>query len=102
MVKGVKNVVRYYHHKTVHIDNKDDDVLTIRKGLGILISKDEKGGLNARVRRSRSQRGKKSQGSTAGQKQSSDCVDKAFPPPPSKRTQSSSPSKSAGGSACFN
>ncbi|EEH17372.1 hypothetical protein PABG_07368 [Paracoccidioides brasiliensis Pb03] len=102
MAKGVKNVARYYHHETVRIDNKDDDVLTIRKGLGIPISKDEKGGLNARVRRSRSQRGKKSQGSTAGQKRSSDCVDKAFPPPPSKRTQSSSPSKSAGGSAPFN
>ncbi|EDN08135.1 predicted protein [Histoplasma mississippiense (nom. inval.)] len=102
MAKGVKNVARYYHHETVRIDYKDDDVLTIRKGLGIPISKDEKGGFNARVRRSRSQRGKKSQGSTAGQKRSSDCVDKAFPPPPSKRTQSSSPSKSAGGSAPFN
>ncbi|EGE86152.2 hypothetical protein BDDG_09097 [Blastomyces dermatitidis ATCC 18188] len=81
MMKGVKNVARYYHHETVRIDNKDDDVLTIRKGLGIPISKDEKGGFNARVRRSRSQRGKKSQGSTAGQKRSSDCMDKAFPPP---------------------
>ncbi|EQL30109.1 hypothetical protein, variant [Blastomyces dermatitidis ATCC 26199] len=80
MMKGVKNVARYYHHETVRIDNKDDDVLTIRKGLGIPISKDEKGGFNARVRRSRSQRGKKSQGSTAGQKRSSDCMDKAFPP----------------------
>ncbi|EDN02592.1 predicted protein [Histoplasma mississippiense (nom. inval.)] len=102
MAKGVKNVARYYHHETVRIDNKDDDVLTIRKGRGIPISKDEKGGFNARVRRSRSQRGKKSQGSTAGQKRSSDCVDKAFPPPPSRRTQSSSPSKSAGSSAPFN
>ncbi|EEQ91746.2 uncharacterized protein BDCG_06866 [Blastomyces dermatitidis ER-3] len=101
MMKGVKNVARYYHHETVRIDNKDDDVLTIRKGLGIPISKDEKGGFNARVRRSRAQRGKKSQGSTAGQKRSSDCMDKAFPPP-SKRIQSSSPSKSAGDSAPFN
>ncbi|EER42289.1 conserved hypothetical protein [Histoplasma capsulatum H143] len=102
MAKGVKHVARYYHHETVRIDNKDDDVLTIRKGLGIPISKDEKGGFKARVRRSRSQSGQKSKGSATGQKRSSDCVDKAFPPPPSKRIQSSSPSKSAGGSAPFN
>ncbi|OJD16106.1 hypothetical protein AJ78_03686 [Emergomyces pasteurianus Ep9510] len=98
MAKGVKNVARYYHHETVRIDDKDDDVLAIRKGLSIPISKDEKGGFKAPVRRSRSQRGQKRQGSSTGQKRSSDCVDTAFPPPPSKRTQSSSPSKSAGGS----
>ncbi|KGM91569.1 uncharacterized protein PADG_12344 [Paracoccidioides brasiliensis Pb18] len=103
MVKGVKNVARYYHHETVRIDDKDDDVLAIRKGLCIPISQDEKGGgFKATVQRSRSQRGQKSQSSTAGQKRSSDCVDTAFPPPPSKRTQSSSPSKSAGRSTPFN
>ncbi|EEH33159.1 hypothetical protein PAAG_04212 [Paracoccidioides lutzii Pb01] len=98
MAKGVKNVARYYHHETVRIDDKDDDVLAIRKGLSIPISKDEKGGFKATVRRSRSQREQKRQGSSTGQKRSSDCVDMAFPPPPSKRTQSSSPSKSADGS----
>ncbi|OJD21424.1 hypothetical protein ACJ73_07236 [Blastomyces percursus] len=102
MAKGVKNVVRYYHHETVRIDEKDDDVLAIRKGLTLPISKDEKGDCKATVRHSRSQRGQKSQGSTAGQKRSSDCVDTAFPPPPSKRAQSNSPSKSAGGSSPFN
>ncbi|EDN09429.1 predicted protein [Histoplasma mississippiense (nom. inval.)] len=98
MVKGVKNVARYYHHETVRIDDKDDDVLAIRKGLSIPILKDEKGGYKATVRCSRSQRGQKRQGSSTGQKRSSDCMDTAFPPPPSKRTQSSSSSKSAGGS----
>ncbi|TPX23944.1 hypothetical protein DIZ76_013287 [Coccidioides immitis] len=102
MAKGVKNVARYYHHETVRIDNKDDDVLAIRKGLNIPISKDEKGGFKVTVRHSRSQRGQKSQGSTTGQKRSSDCMDTAFPPPPSKRTQSSSLSKSAGSSTPLN
>ncbi|EDN05678.1 predicted protein [Histoplasma mississippiense (nom. inval.)] len=101
MAKGVKNVARYYHHETVRMDGKVDDVLAIRKGLSIP-TKDEKGGFKATVRRSRSQRGQKSQGSTAGQKRSSDCVDTALPPPPSKRTQSSSPSKPAGGSTQLN
>ncbi|EDN06473.1 predicted protein [Histoplasma mississippiense (nom. inval.)] len=101
MAKGVKNVARYYHHETVRIDGKVDDVLAFRKGLSIP-TKDEKGGFKATVRRSMSQRGQKSQGSTAGQKRSSDCVDTALPPPPSKRTQSSSPSKPAGGSTQLN
>ncbi|EER42840.1 conserved hypothetical protein [Histoplasma capsulatum H143] len=102
MAKGVKNVGRYYHHQTVRIGDKDDDVLAIRKGLSIPILKGGKGGFKASVQRSRSQRGQKSQSSTTGQKRSSDCVDTAFPPPPSKRTQSSSPSKSAGCSTPFN
>ncbi|EDN06586.1 predicted protein [Histoplasma mississippiense (nom. inval.)] len=51
MAKGVKNVARYYHHETVRIDDKDDDVLAIRKGLSLPISKDEKGGFKATVRR---------------------------------------------------
>ncbi|OJD28400.1 hypothetical protein ACJ73_00178 [Blastomyces percursus] len=102
MAKGVKNVARYYHHETVRIDDNDDDILAIRKGLSIPISKDEKGGFKATVRRSKSQGGQKRLGSSTGQKRSSECVDTALPPPPSKRTQSSSPSKSTGGSARFN
>ncbi|OJD26326.1 hypothetical protein ACJ73_02299 [Blastomyces percursus] len=82
--KGVKNVARDYHHETVRIDDKDDDVLTIRRGLSIPISKDEKGSFKARVRRK------------PGQHQH------GIFSPPRKRTQSSSPSKSAGGSAPFN
>ncbi|EGC44934.1 conserved hypothetical protein [Histoplasma capsulatum var. duboisii H88] len=50
MMKGVKHVTRYYHHKTVCIDNKNDDVLTIRKSLSIPISKDEKNDFKMRVK----------------------------------------------------
>lgn len=102
--QGVKNVARYYHHEVVCIDGKDDDVLAIRKCLCIPTSKDENGTLNATVRgnKSRRGRGQKSQGSTPGQKRSSDCLDTAFPPPSSKRTQLSSPTKSTAGSNQFN
>lgn len=102
MACRVKNVARYYHHETVRIEGKDDEILAIRKGLSVPILKDEKGGFKATVRRSSSRRGRKSQGSTAGRKRSSDCVDTALPPPPSKRTQSSSPSKPAGSSIPLN
>ncbi|EGC41923.1 conserved hypothetical protein [Histoplasma capsulatum var. duboisii H88] len=47
MAKRVKHIARYYHHKTVYIDNKNDDVLTIRKSLNIPILKDEKSGFKA-------------------------------------------------------
>ncbi|EGC47255.1 conserved hypothetical protein [Histoplasma capsulatum var. duboisii H88] len=49
MAKGVKYVTRYYHYETVCIDNKDDDVLTIRKSLSISISKDKKNSFKMRV-----------------------------------------------------
>ncbi|EEH42949.2 uncharacterized protein PADG_07769 [Paracoccidioides brasiliensis Pb18] len=93
MKSGVKNVARYYHHETVCINGKEDDVLTIRKGLNIPALNDNKGSSKVKGRRSRSQRGQKSQGSTAGQKRPFDCVDTTTPPPPSKRTQSSSSPK---------
>ncbi|EQL31888.1 hypothetical protein, variant [Blastomyces dermatitidis ATCC 26199] len=67
MMKRVKNVMKYYHHETIHIDVKVDNVLAIQKGLSILM-KDEKGGFKATVQCSMSQRGQKSQGSTTGQK----------------------------------
>ncbi|EEH16178.1 serine/threonine protein kinase [Paracoccidioides brasiliensis Pb03] len=82
---------------------EEGELLQEAMGLCIPISQDEKGGgFKATVQCSRSQRGQKSRSSTAGQKRSSDCVDTAFLPPPSKRTQSSSPSKSAGCSTPFN
>ncbi|KAL2359611.1 hypothetical protein RJZ56_007534 [Blastomyces dermatitidis] len=85
-MKRVKNVMKYYHHETIHIDVKVDNVLAIRKGLSILM-KDEKGGFKATVQCSMSQRGQKSQGSTTGQ---------------NKCTQSSSSFKPAGGSTQLN
>ncbi|EEH34574.2 hypothetical protein PAAG_05623 [Paracoccidioides lutzii Pb01] len=43
MKSGVKNVARYYPHETVCINGKEDDVLTIRKGLNIPALNDNKG-----------------------------------------------------------
>ncbi|OJD13732.1 hypothetical protein AJ78_05844 [Emergomyces pasteurianus Ep9510] len=39
MAREIKNVVRYYHHETVCIGGQEDDVLTIRQGLSVPISK---------------------------------------------------------------
>ncbi|KAM5469182.1 hypothetical protein MauCBS54593_004534 [Microsporum audouinii] len=89
--KGVINVARYYHHETVRINSNCDDVLGIRRGLSIPISKSEQGAKST-TSRSRSRRGQKEHHSALGQKRSSNSVD-ALPPPPSKRTKSSSSTK---------
>ncbi|EQL36688.1 hypothetical protein BDFG_02044 [Blastomyces dermatitidis ATCC 26199] len=96
MESGVTNVARYYFHETVQVDGKDDDVRTIRKGLEA--PKPKQGSLQVALRRSASNRGRASQSSGIGRKRSSDCVDTVFPPPPSKRTQSTSPMKRPAGS----
>ncbi|OAT11031.1 hypothetical protein BDBG_06786 [Blastomyces gilchristii SLH14081] len=96
MESGVTNVARYYFHETVQVDGKDDDVRTIRKGLEA--PKPKQGSLQVALRRSASNRGHASQSSGIGRKRSSDCVDTVFPPPPSKRTQSTSPMKRPAGS----
>ncbi|OJD20264.1 hypothetical protein ACJ73_08402 [Blastomyces percursus] len=71
---GSINVARYYHHETVRINGKSDDILGIRRGLSIPTLKFR----------------------------SSDCVDTLLPLPPSKRTQSISPTKSATNSTPLN
>ncbi|EEH34986.2 hypothetical protein PAAG_06033 [Paracoccidioides lutzii Pb01] len=53
MVMRVKNVMRYYHHKTVHLNGKDDNVLAIQKSLSIPALKDEKGGFRAMMQHMR-------------------------------------------------
>ncbi|OJD10456.1 hypothetical protein AJ78_08541 [Emergomyces pasteurianus Ep9510] len=83
--KAVKNVARYYHHEIVRIDNKDDDILAIRKGLSIPISNDDKGDFEAIARRTRSQRGRMSQGRTAGQKRKRSSTKSAGSPAPLNR-----------------
>ncbi|EEP83047.1 conserved hypothetical protein [Uncinocarpus reesii 1704] len=89
---GVINVARYYHHETVQVDGRDDDVQAIRKGLGIPAARPEQGDLQAALRRSASGRGRASRSIAIGRKRSSDC-NINFPPPNSKRTKSSSPTK---------
>ncbi|EFW13307.1 conserved hypothetical protein [Coccidioides posadasii str. Silveira] len=93
MESGVTNVARYYFHETVQVDGKDDDVRTIRKGLEVPPSKAKQVSLQVAMRTSASNRGRTGRSNGVGLKRSSDCVDTILPPPPSKRTQSSSPTK---------
>jgi hypothetical protein len=100
--KGVVNVARYYHHETVRVGGKDDDVCkNVRKDLeitkatnynarGSIISPNTSG-LHGSTRKGRS-------ASMAGWKRSS--TDTSLPP--SKRTCSSSPTKDRGNSAEWN
>ncbi|OAT14037.1 hypothetical protein BDBG_09127 [Blastomyces gilchristii SLH14081] len=90
---GVTHVARYYHHETVRVDGRADDVLGIRKGLLIPTTGQKRAGAKPASGRSRSRQAHKDSNSITGQKRSSECVDAALPPPPSKRTQSSSPTK---------
>ncbi|KAH8723920.1 hypothetical protein GQ44DRAFT_709364 [Phaeosphaeriaceae sp. PMI808] len=100
---GVENVARYYHHETVRVGGKMDDVLyNVRKGLS------ETGGRNAFQQRrsvlsgpttssvipsaSSSRRGRStSRSKTMTRKRSSSCLQSPMPPP--KRSCSGSPVK---------
>ncbi|EER24607.1 hypothetical protein CPC735_059770 [Coccidioides posadasii C735 delta SOWgp] len=90
MESGATRIARYDFHETVQVDGKDDNVQAIRKGLQVPKSKSKRGSLQVALRGSASNRG--SQSSAISRKRSSDCVD-TIPPPPSKRTQSSSLTK---------
>ncbi|KKZ67072.1 hypothetical protein EMCG_07243 [[Emmonsia] crescens] len=92
MESGVTNVAQYYFHQTVQADGKDDDVRAIRKGLEAPTSKLKQDSLQVSIT-SASNRCCTGRSSTIRWKRSSDCVDTILPPPPSKRTQSSSPAK---------
>ncbi|EEH07624.1 conserved hypothetical protein [Histoplasma capsulatum G186AR] len=90
---GVTNVARYDSHVTVQVDGKDDDIQAIRKGLSVPTVNNQSNSLQELPKRSASNRGRNDPGNSAiGQKRSSDCMDPVFPPP-SKRTQSNSPTK---------
>jgi hypothetical protein len=92
--KDVVNVARYYHHETVHVGGKDDDIRgSVRRDLDITKATNYKpeslmpppstaGRRISRIGRS---------SSIAGRKRSSSCTD--APLPPIKRTCSSSPTK---------
>lgn len=93
---GVVNVARYYHHETVRVRGKDDDVLSnVRKGLDIRTA------TNYRLEcttespnASRVSTSRKGRSSTAGVKRSSSQAGAALPP--SKRSCSASPTKAGG------
>ena len=86
---GVVNVARYYHHETVHVGNKEDDIKSnVRKGLDITQAANFKGARSmSNVRLARN-----CQSSTAIRRKRSSSQTNA-PMPPSKRSCSSSPTK---------
>ena len=98
---GVKNVACYYHHETVHINGRVDDICSnVRKGLS------DMAGRNPLQRRaahtgsiasltssgfSGSRRGRSSSSRTMTRKRSSSSIQASMPPP--KRSCSNSPVK---------
>ena len=95
--KEVVNVARYYHHETVRVGGKDDNIRdNVRKELDIARATNYKPeGLMMPLSTSRVQgstrRGRSTSISSTGRKRSSSCTDASLPP--SKRTCSSSPTK---------
>ena len=95
--KGAVNVARYYHHETVYVGGKTDDIHdNVRKGLDITKSTNysPKGSImplsTSRVQGS-SRSSRSTSISSAGRKRSSSCTNASLPI--SKRTCSSSPVK---------
>jgi len=89
MGKEVVNVARYYHHETVYVGGRDDDIYNIRKGLDITRATNYKPeGLMMPPRPARVQISTR-KGRSSSRKRSSSCAEL----PPSKRTCSSSPNK---------
>jgi hypothetical protein len=100
--KGVVNVARYYHHETVRVGGKDDDIRSnIREGLDITKAanywRESSMLLPSTSAVGASRKGRSS--SNTGRKRSSSCTD--APLPPAKRSCSSSPTK-AGNTAVPN
>ena len=95
--KGVMNVARYFHHETVSVGSRDDDIrANVRKGLDITKAtnyKPEKVMPPPSTTGQRASRRDRSSSNTGSRKRSSSCT--ALPLPPSKRTCSSSPIKHA-------
>ena len=95
--KEVVNVARYYHHETVRVGGKDDDIRdNVRKGLDITkaTNYNPKGSMmppNTSGMQGSARTGRSTSISSTGRKRSSSCTN--APLPPSKRTCSSSPTK---------
>ena len=94
--KDLINVARYFHHETVRIGGRDDDIRTnIRRGLDITKAENYTSKKRMAPPSTTGRRASRKDGSSslAGRKRSSSCTD--APLPPSKRTCSSSPTKLA-------
>ncbi|KAI1910566.1 hypothetical protein LOZ12_004500 [Ophidiomyces ophidiicola] len=87
--KGVVNVARYYHHETVRVQGRGNDICnSVRRGLDITTASNyTQAGSRPPLSRSGSCKGESSQ--AASRKRSSTCVEPLLPP--SKRQQSQSP-----------
>lgn len=88
--KGVVNVARYYHHKTVRVSGQDDDIFNIRKGLDITKATNYKPEGLMMPPRLAGVQGSTRKGRSSSRKRSSSC---SAPLPPGKRPCSTSPTK---------
>ncbi|EGD97755.1 FunK1 protein kinase [Trichophyton tonsurans CBS 112818] len=88
MEKGVVNIARYYHHETIPVQGRGDDIRDgVRRGLDITAASNYKqAGSRPPLSRSGSRKGKSSQSASRKRKRSSTYVEL----PPSKRQQSRS------------
>ncbi|KAJ2898011.1 hypothetical protein MKZ38_004229 [Zalerion maritima] len=92
--KDVINVARYYHHETVHVRGKEDDICNnVRKGLDITKAESRRQGRSMPPSNTTGGHSIRTERSTgpAGRKRSSSTTD--APLPPSKRSCSTSPVK---------
>jgi protein kinase-like protein len=101
--KGVVNVARYYHHETVYVGNREDDIKSnVRNGLDIIKATNFKGGDSISSLNMNSVRvARNCQSSTAIRRKRSSSQTNA-PMPPNKRSCSSSPTKLENGIRTFN
>lgn len=92
--KGVVNVARYFHHETVQVGGKADDIRTnVRNGLDTTKATNYKPEKLMPPPSAGRRNSRKGGISAAGRKRSSGCTGEHLPP--SKRTCSSSPTKPA-------
>ncbi|KAK3168273.1 hypothetical protein OEA41_004719 [Lepraria neglecta] len=90
--KGVINVARYYHHETVRVNDKDDDILdNVRKGLDITTATNYKPERSMTPVSMAQIQELTRQSRNTSKKRSLSLTDS--PLPPSKRTGTSSPTK---------
>ncbi len=98
MEKGVVNTARYYHHETVFVGGKEDDICNnVRKGLDITKATNDRPKRLAMPQKISTRSGRSTSTSSAGRKRPSSHTD--APLPPRKRTRSSSLAKSGKSSA---
>ncbi len=98
MEKGVVNTARYYHHETVFVGGKEDDICdNVRKGLDITKATNDSPKRLTMPQKMSARSGRSTSTSSAERKRPSSHTD--APLPPRKRTRSSSLAKGGKSSA---